>query len=112
MNGGQIDNGDDGLIIIGGWMEILANTPIYVTTDATADRSYQIDARLTGGGSIDYHSAVGDLNITGASNTYSGTWNVVQGALLGSGPGFAWDQQPRDWRLGFSRGAGDALRHQ
>ena len=87
MNGGQIDNGDDGLIIIGGWMEILSNAPIYVTTDATADRSYQIDAWLTGSASIEYHSAVGDLNITGTSNTYSGTWNIVQGTLLGSGPG-------------------------
>src|SRR5205814_4693636 len=43
----------------------------------------------TGNGRIEYHSfgALGnveDLNITGATNTYSGTWHVVQGGLLGS----------------------------
>ncbi|HEY5914252.1 MAG TPA: immunoglobulin domain-containing protein [Verrucomicrobiae bacterium] len=90
MNGGQLDSGDNGIIAIQGRMDILANTPIYADTGAGQDRPWQIDAWLTGTGSIEYHafnnSFTGNLNITGTSNTFSGTWNIVQGVLLGSGP--------------------------
>ena len=89
MRGGQLDSGDNGPIIITGQVDILANTPIYVDNAAGQDRPFQIDAWLTGNGSVEYHAfdttVTGDLNITGTSNTYSGTWNVVQGPLLGSG---------------------------
>ena len=87
--GGQLDAGDNGLMVIQGEMDILANTPIYVDSGAGQDRPYQISSFLTGTGSIEFHafdtSFSGGLNIAGTSNTFSGTWNVVQGALLGSG---------------------------
>ena len=92
MNGGQLDNGDNGMITLQGEMDILANTPIYVD-NAAADttRAYRIESWLTGNGNIEYHAFGGvgnveDLNIVGATNTYSGTWHVVLGGLLGSGP--------------------------
>jgi hypothetical protein len=91
MNGGQLDNGDNGQLILQGEIDILTNTPIYVDSAAGVDRNYQIDAWLTGSGGIEWHQygstlAGATLNITGTSNTYSGTWHVVQGVLLGSGP--------------------------
>jgi hypothetical protein len=94
MNGGQLDSASDGNgnVVIVGEMNILANTPLY--NDSGNDRGFQIDAWLTGNGSIEYHAYTGaafnpgyvyNLNITGTSNTFSGQWNVVQGVLLGSG---------------------------
>jgi hypothetical protein len=91
MNGGQLDNGDNGGLVIQGEIDVLANTPIYADNAAGNDRPYQIDAGLTGNGSIEYHdfdstfNSVGGLTITGMSNTFSGTWHVVQGALIGAG---------------------------
>jgi hypothetical protein len=89
MNGGQLDSGDNGLMVIAGRMDVLANTPIYADSGAGQDRPFQIDAQLTGNGSIELHqftaTFAGNLNITGTGNTYSGTWNIVQGCLLGSG---------------------------
>jgi Concanavalin A-like lectin/glucanases superfamily len=89
MNGGQIDQGDNSVAVIGGEMDIMANTPLYVDSSAAQERQLQIDAWLTGSGSIEWHqysaAFVANLNITGTSNTFSGKWNVVQGALLGSG---------------------------
>ena len=90
MNGGQLDLGNDGLLLIEGEIDILTNTPMYVDSGGNANRQFQIDAWLTGTGSIEYHSFdtsfTGYLNVTGRSNTFSGTWNVVQGVLLGSSP--------------------------
>ncbi|MDB6108509.1 MAG: multidomain protein with s-layer y region, glug motif, ig motif, i-set domain, pkd domain, partial [Pedosphaera sp.] len=90
MNGGQLDTGDNGLVIIAGELNINhTNAPIYVDSAAANDRAYQIDAKITGSGNIEYHAFdttfSGGLNITGTGNTYSGTWDVVQGVLLGSG---------------------------
>jgi hypothetical protein len=92
MNGGQLDNGDNGLLILTGQMDIRSNAPIYVDSAANQDRSYRIDSWLTGTGNIEWDQfgpalTTNSLNITGTSNTYSGTWHVVQGALLGSGQG-------------------------
>ena len=92
MNGGQLDTGDNGLVTLLGEIDILANTPIYADNAAANDRPWQISAFLTGNASIEYHdfdatfNSVGGLNIAGTTNTYSGTWHVVQGVLLGSGP--------------------------
>ena len=85
MKGGQLDASTGSILILAGEMDILTNTPLY--TD-TADASFQIDAWLTGSGSIQFHANdktyVGDaLAITGTSNTFSGTWDVVQGILVG-----------------------------
>jgi hypothetical protein len=94
MNGGQLDVGNDGgPLILNGRMDILANTPI--NNDAATDRGYVINSFLTGGGGIEYHgynntfqtNFVTGLNIAGTSNTFSGTWNVVAGILLGTAPG-------------------------
>jgi autotransporter-associated beta strand protein len=52
-------------------------------------RPIEIDALLTGNGTVTYDSGAtdftGDLRVTGTANTFSGQWNVQQGALLGSG---------------------------
>ena len=93
MNGGQIDQsigGGAGIqCVINGELDILANTPFY--DDSANDAGYTINALLTGGGQIalyDLGWAIGNgntMNITGVNNTFSGTWNVVQGTLLGTG---------------------------
>ncbi len=91
MNGGQIDQADDGLLTIMGEVDINSNTPIYVDNGANStNRPTEIRALLAGNGSIEYHSfspsgLSDNLKISGSANTYSGTWNVVQGALLGTG---------------------------
>ena len=92
MNGGQLDVTTANIIVIAGEMDVLTNTPIY--NDTTGDRGCQIDAWLTGSGTIEYYGYslpnfqsgyIYNLNITGTSNTFSGKWNVVTGVLLGSG---------------------------
>src|SRR6185436_4418365 len=92
MKGGQLDVGNDGVLIVGGEINIQTNAPF--NNDNTTDRGYRIDAQLTGSGNIEYHgynlgawqtNYVNGLQIAGASNTYSGTWNVVIGTLLATG---------------------------
>jgi len=90
LNGGQLDNGDNGTIVVQGELDVVADTPMYVDTAAGVDRTTQIDAWLTGSANIfwsQWGAGLGgpDLNITGTSNTFSGKWNVLQGTLLGSG---------------------------
>ena len=93
MNGGQLDAGNDGVVIIGGEIDVLTNTPI--NNDGGNDRGYLMNAWLTGGGNIEYHGYVqtnfmltysNSLNIACTSNTFSGRWNLVTGTLLGTGP--------------------------
>lgn len=90
MNGGELDNAGSpsGLWIIQGEMDIESNTVIFIDSGGGSGRPFEIDSWLTGGASIEYRdfdtTLSGDLNITGKSNTYHGTWNVVVGALLGS----------------------------
>ncbi len=90
MNGGQLDSGVNDMVVIGGQMDIRANTPIYADTGSGQSRPWRIDAWLTGNGSIEFHdfdsTFSANLNIAGTSNTFSGKWNVVQGVLLGSAP--------------------------
>ncbi len=101
MAGGQLDNGGVGtnasgaaasMILVQGIVNIESNTPMYVDSAGGINRAFQIDAFLEGNGSIEYHdfpetndAMFGGLLITGSTNTYSGTWNVVQGPLVGSG---------------------------
>jgi hypothetical protein len=98
MAGGELDNGGvNGTAIyplaldIQGTVNIVSNTPIYVDSLGGTNRPFQIDALLEGNGGIEYHdfssvdAGFGGLNISGNNNTYAGTWNVVQGPLLGSG---------------------------
>jgi hypothetical protein len=90
LNGGQLDNGDNGTIVIQGEVNVASNSIIYVDSAAGLDRTIQIDARLTGSADLiwsQWGTGLGgpDLNITANNNTYSGRWNVAQGTLLGSG---------------------------
>jgi len=90
LNGGQIDNGDNGNIVVLGEVDVISNSVVYVDTAAGLDRGIQISAWLTGSADLTWSqwgSGLGgpDLNITGTSNTFSGRWNVAQGTLLGSG---------------------------
>ncbi len=92
LAGGQIDNGGnpDGLAVIQGEVDVISNSIIYVDSAGDASRPYRIDAFLTGTATLEYHNfdttlSPGGLNIAGKSNTFSGTWNIVQGSLLGSG---------------------------
>jgi hypothetical protein len=94
MNGGQLNNGQDGSsVTIDGEMDVLTNTPIFEPGDSgTGDRGFRITAWLTGTGAIEAHLHVPGptitqpLNILGTSNTFSGKWNIVNGALLGTTP--------------------------
>jgi hypothetical protein len=91
MAGGQWDNGNASTLdVIQGNIDIVSNTPIYADdSGSTGIRPYQVDAYLFGNGSIEYHdsdaSLGGGLNITCPTNAFTGTWNIVTGAVLGSG---------------------------
>ena len=58
---------------------------------ATGPRPFEIDSLLTGNGTINYSAGDtnfgSDLDIAGSANTFSGQWNVLQGALLGGATG-------------------------
>jgi hypothetical protein len=89
LNGGEIFNGDTGLLIIQGRVDVQASSVLY--SDVAENRSFQIDAWLTGAGNIFYHDAnannngTADFNVTGSTNTFTGQWVIDQGVLLGSG---------------------------
>ncbi|HEY6226139.1 MAG TPA: hypothetical protein VI282_03345, partial [Verrucomicrobiae bacterium] len=92
MNGGQLDTGNDGTVTVSGEIDILKNTPFY--NDGPNDRGFLVDAYLTGSADIELHmynkpafdpTFTRNLNIAGATNTFSGQWNVVTGALLATG---------------------------
>jgi len=93
LNGGQVDQsmgGGAGIqCVINGEMDILANAPFYV--DSANDAGYTINAWLTGAGQVSLYDLgweIGNgntMNIAGVSNTFTGTWNVVEGTLLGTG---------------------------
>jgi len=89
MNGGQFDSGNPGPIDVQGEIEVVSNAIFYVDSTGSAGRAFQIDAYLTGSNNIEYHdydaSMTGGLDVTCSTNTYSGTWNIVQGPLLGAG---------------------------
>ncbi len=89
MNGGQFDNGNPGAIDIQGQIDVVSNAIFYVDSTGGTGRPIQIDAYIAGSNNIEYHdfdaSMSGGLDITCPTNTYTGTWNVVQGLLLGAG---------------------------
>lgn len=92
LNGGQLDAGDNGTIVVAGEIDVPVNSSIYVDNGAATDRGFQIDAWLTGAGNLLWHqfgTGLGGpcLNVTCPSNTFSGTWTVDQGVLLGGGLG-------------------------
>jgi autotransporter-associated beta strand protein len=98
LNGGIIlsftDNNNPS-IISGGEMNVVANAPISGVT-STSGRSITIASQLTGNGNIEYRgfnnatfqtTFVTALNIAGTNNTFTGTWDVVAGTLVGSTAG-------------------------
>ena len=90
MNGGQIDLGSDGFVILAGEMDILTNTALYDDSGGGVNRQLRIDAQLDGTGTILWHgfanSGVNVLTINGPNNTFSGQWNVDQSVLIGTAP--------------------------
>jgi hypothetical protein len=90
LNGGEIDAGNSGTLIIQGGMTVAANSTIYVDNSTVTDRGVRIDSLLSGTGNLLWHEASGtlggvDLQITGTANTFKGQWIVDQGALIGVG---------------------------
>jgi hypothetical protein len=98
MNGGQIDESFNGSaggpastnpVVLNGEIDVVANTPLY--NDTGNDEGFTINSLLTGTGNIEFRDQGysinngNTLNIAGNANTYSGTWNVIQGTLLGTG---------------------------
>ena len=94
LNGGQLDTGNDGTVVIAGHVDV-AKKSIF-SVNAAGNRGYRVDAQLTGTNELEVHlsstaafnpSETRNLNIAGTNNTFSGTWNVVTGTLLGTAPG-------------------------
>ena len=90
LNGGQLDSGIGAVQDIQGTIDVTTNSAIYVDSGAGVDRGYQIDSYLTGPGTLLWHEWSGALGGTGlqitcATNTFSGAWIVDQGALVGVG---------------------------
>jgi hypothetical protein len=89
LDGGEVFNGDTGLVKFEGWVDVQSNSVFY--NDVAENRAFQIDSLLTGSGNIFYHDAspnnngIADFNVTGNVNTFTGQWILDQGVLLGSG---------------------------
>jgi hypothetical protein len=64
---------------------------VSVVAAAAGPRPTAINSLLTGSGTINYDAGdtnfASDLDIAGTGNTFSGQWNVMQGALLGGAAG-------------------------
>jgi hypothetical protein len=103
MEGGQLDNTGNnlgnpnagqsqGLLDLTGEIDIVSNTTFYSDSGVRANslRTIEIDSWMTGSGTIQYSAFDSSFNsnnllVTGTSNTFTGQWNVLQGAVLGSG---------------------------
>ena len=90
--GGQVDSANPSKVTLLGRMDVLSNSSIYVDSGANGSiRPIQINSFLTGTGTLTYaYLSTGatndDLIISGTTNTFSGQWNILQGALLGNAP--------------------------
>jgi hypothetical protein len=88
MNGGQLDLGNDGLMVVAGEIDILANTALYDDSGGGPNRQFRIDALLTGSGTILWHGYANTnfnvCTIDGTSNTFTGQWNVDRSILIGA----------------------------
>ncbi|HZM03714.1 MAG TPA: hypothetical protein VFC44_11945 [Candidatus Saccharimonadales bacterium] len=89
LAGGQLDNGSPGLADIAGNLAVTTNSFIYVDSTGGSGRTFQIDACLSGSGGLMYHdfdaTMSGGLVLTCPTNTFTGTWSVDQGPLVGAG---------------------------
>ncbi len=90
LAGGQIDNGNASSVALDGEIDVVSNSSIYCdSASAGSIRSMQINAYLTGSGTLTYdymgsNYLNNDLIVSGTSNTFTGQWNVIQGGLLGN----------------------------
>jgi hypothetical protein len=91
LNGGGINNGDDGKFWIDGIIEVRQQSYLFPqTSGATADnRGLNIKGQLIGTNNLAMINGglVAAIEISGAANTFSGQWIVKSGLLLGSGNG-------------------------
>lgn len=93
LNGGQINIGDNTTVVLQGQVTATANSILYAGGSSSTNQTFQIDSYLTGSGTIQYFGLNAPnidpvnsvLDITGATNAFTGQWNVVQGPLVGSG---------------------------
>ena len=92
MNGGQLDLGNDGTCVIDGELNIAAPSSMY--NDGPNDRGYVVIGKLTGSARLEWWAVQNglftpsyfhNLNIAGNNNTFSGTWYVHDGVLVGTG---------------------------
>jgi hypothetical protein len=89
LNGGEVDNGDIGHLVVQGQMNVRSSSVFYIDS-VTDSRSEEIDSWLTGSGNLFWHDNAftnhftNDMVIVCATNTFSGQWIVDQGALLGA----------------------------
>ena len=93
LNGGQLNIGDNTSVVIQGQVTAATNSILYAGGGASTNQTFQIDAYLTGSGNIqvfNLNATNGDLinsvvEITGTTNTFTGTWDVEIGPLVGNG---------------------------
>ena len=103
MAGGQLDNSGNnvgnsnagqsqGFLDLTGEIDIVSNATFYSDSGVRTGslRTIQIDAWLTGSGTIQYSAFNSSFNsnnlvVTCSSNTFNGQWLVTQGALVGGG---------------------------
>lgn len=97
MAGGQISSilNSGWTAILTGELNVISNTVIWASDD-TSPRSINVQSKLTGNGNIIWRGYINfptfqtatpaSLNIASANNTYTGTWDVLFGSLVGSAP--------------------------
>ena len=93
LNGGQLNIGDNTSVVLQGKVTAAANSVLYAGGGASTNQTFEIDAYLTGSGTIQVfnlnYPSLDPVNsvvdITGMTNTFTGQWDVEQGALVGNG---------------------------
>ena len=89
LNGGELNIGDPTDVILQGQITVLTNSVFGTQGGTGTNQTYQVDSYLTGSGtivlSLTNSTPKAALNITGATNTFTGQWNILQGPLVGSG---------------------------
>lgn len=94
LNGGMLNIGDSTDVILQGKLTVATNSSFGTLGGSGTHQTYQVDSYLTGSGTILLYLTnsnpsaslpLASVNITGATNTFTGQWDVEQGPLLGSG---------------------------
>jgi len=94
LNGGQLNIGDNTTVNIQGQVTVTNNSILYAGGTGATNQSFQIDAFLTGSGTLEYFGlnttnktdlVNSVVDITGNTNTFTGTWDIEQGPLVGNG---------------------------